>query len=369
MARYIRVNPEIEMMPVRAASGKLVTSALIMLGLALGSARAYATGLPITDNGNLAISNVEGLVVGITTVPLCISWGGGSNCASFTGAQMSVSGQSNLFSIATSAVDHMRDLGSTPLLDFMTVLGAGALAGQTIQFDATSIPTSPVTVGNCASNAPLNTCTPAHSPFTFTEDLTGTQVTIAFDVLLNAYTGSSASGFTPYKARFSTNLSGSIDGFGACAGTVANIVNLLACQAAGGFIQATWSATASPGAPPPPPAVPPSITCSATPKSLSPPNGNAVAVIVSGLVTQGTNPIAAGGTTYAVTDEYGQVQPSGSFTTSAGGAYSFAVPLIAARKGDDQDGRKYTIVVQAADTTDTTGSCSAVVTVPHDQNH
>jgi hypothetical protein len=357
-------------MRVRRESRKLITSAIILLGSALGSGRAYATELPITDSGNLAISNIEGLVVGITNAPLCINFGGGGSCA-FGGAQMSVSGHSSLFSIATSAVDQIRNLAAAPprLIDFMTVQGAGALAGQTIQFDATSIPTSPVTVGNCASNAPLNTCTPAHSPFTFTEDVTGTQVTIAFDVLLNAYTSSSSSGSTPYKARFSTNVSGSVDGFGACSGTVANIVNLLACQAAGGIVQATWSATASPGAPPPPPAVPPSVTCSATPKSLSPPNGNAVAVTVSGLITQGSNPIAAGGTTYAVTDEYGQVQPSGSFTTGAGGAYAFAVPLIASRKGDDQDGRKYTIVVQAKDTTDTAGSCSAIVTVPHDQIH
>jgi hypothetical protein len=70
-----------------------------------------------------------------------------------------------------------------------------------------------------------------------------------------------------------------------------------------------------------------------------------------------------------VTDEYGQVQPSGSFAPGADGSYSFGVPLVAARNGDDRDGRTYTIVVGARDAIGNVGSCSTVVTVPHDQGN
>ena len=113
---------------------------------------------------------------------------------------------------------------------------------------------------------------------------------------------------------------------------------------------------------------PPSITCAATPNTLRPPNGKPVAVTVSGVVTPGTQPIA-GGAAYAVADEYGQVQPNGTLALGAGGSYLFAVSLIAARNGNDQDGRTYTIVVGAKDVIGHLGSCSTVVTVPHDQGN
>jgi hypothetical protein len=91
-------------------------------------------------------------------------------------------------------------------------------------------------------------------------------------------------------------------------------------------------------------------------------------VTVSGIATPGTQPIA-GGAAYAVADEYGQVQPSGVLTLGAGGSYLFAVSLIAARNGDDLDGRTYTIVVGARDTIGNLGSCSIALTVPHDQGN
>ena len=114
---------------------------------------------------------------------------------------------------------------------------------------------------------------------------------------------------------------------------------------------------------------PPSVTCAATPNTLWPPNGKPVVVTVSGTVTPGAQPIASGGAAYAVVDEYGQVQPSGRITLGVGGSYSFGVSLIAARNGDDHDGRTYTIVVGAKDAIGRLGSCSTVVTVPHDQGN
>jgi hypothetical protein len=113
------------------------------------------------------------------------------------------------------------------------------------------------------------------------------------------------------------------------------------------------------------PQTPPSATCAANPTTLWPPNGKSVLVTVSGSITAGTSALAA--TTYAVLDGYGQVQPSGNVVLGAGGSYSFGVPLIATRNGDDLDGRTYTISVKSSDAIGNVGACSAAVIVPHDQ--
>jgi uncharacterized repeat protein (TIGR03803 family) len=115
------------------------------------------------------------------------------------------------------------------------------------------------------------------------------------------------------------------------------------------------------------PQTPPSVTCTATPNTLWPPDGKTVEVTVSGMVTAGTQAIPTNGTTYAVVDEYALVEPSGSFTADAGGSYSFTVPLVAARDGNDLDGRTYTITTVARDGIGNTSSCPSVVTVPHDR--
>jgi virginiamycin B lyase len=114
---------------------------------------------------------------------------------------------------------------------------------------------------------------------------------------------------------------------------------------------------------------PPSVSCAATQNTLWPPNDHSASVEVSGTIAAGTVALAPGGAAYAVRDEYGQVQPSGSIALGADGSYSFAVSLIAARNGNDRDGRTYTIMVNSKDTLGNVGSCSAVVTVPHDQGH
>jgi hypothetical protein len=117
------------------------------------------------------------------------------------------------------------------------------------------------------------------------------------------------------------------------------------------------------------PQTPPSVSCSATPNALWPPNGKSILVTVSGTTTPGTQAVPAGGTKYATTDEYGQAQPSGSIALGAGGRFSFGLPLIAARDGSDKDGRKYTITISAKDQLGNVGLCSVVVRVPHDQGH
>lgn len=113
----------------------------------------------------------------------------------------------------------------------------------------------------------------------------------------------------------------------------------------------------------------PSISCTAMPNLLRPANGKQVPVNVSGSVTAGTSAIVASSTAFAVTDSEGQVQPNGSVTIGTNGNYSFTIPLVASRDGTNMNGRQYTIIVTATDGIGNIGSCSAVVTVPHDQGH
>jgi probable HAF family extracellular repeat protein len=111
--------------------------------------------------------------------------------------------------------------------------------------------------------------------------------------------------------------------------------------------------------------IPPVITVSASPATLSPPNGRLVPVTVLGTITDesGGSGVQEGSAVYQVIDEYGQIQPSGSVTL-LDGKYSFTVALQASRRGNDQDGRHYTIVVSARDMAGNLGRAMATVTVP-----
>lgn len=236
---------------------------LTLAALATGPSSMFANALPLTDNGVLVLGQFGGTLVGVTSVPLCIYWGDTTTntniCSPAATHQMSVSGTSNLFSTATSTTDKIQDLNEAfspttgiftggPIIDFETVLGAGALASQTINFDLTQfvLANGGAGFGTCNNNF-NNSCEPAGSPFTFTTDGVG-DVTITFTVLMNAYTGtSSASGFTPYKGVFSDDLSGTLVGTSPCNGEAVNVTNILSCEAAGGTItDGTWSASESP---------------------------------------------------------------------------------------------------------------------------
>jgi uncharacterized repeat protein (TIGR01451 family) len=114
---------------------------------------------------------------------------------------------------------------------------------------------------------------------------------------------------------------------------------------------------------------PPAIVISANPLSLWPPNGKMVPVTISGTITDtgsGVNPSSG---SFAVSDEYGTVQPVGPFTINPDGTYYFTVNLQASRLGSDKDGRQYTISVFARDNAGNPGSSSIVVSVPHDRGH
>jgi len=95
--------------------------------------------------------------------------------------------------------------------------------------------------------------------------------------------------------------------------------------------------------------IPPVITIAASPTTLWPPNGKLVSVRVVGTMTDepGGSGVNASSAAFMVLDEYGQLQPRGSLTLRADGHYTFTVALKASRRGNDRDGRHYTIVVSA----------------------
>lgn len=116
-----------------------------------------------------------------------------------------------------------------------------------------------------------------------------------------------------------------------------------------------------------PDTTPPTITVSASPATLWPPNGRMVSVTISGSMIDTEAGVNAGKAVYAVTDEYGRVQPSGAVTLGSDGSYSFTISLQASRDGQDTDGRHYRINVGGQDNAGNAGSASAAATVPHDR--
>lgn len=111
----------------------------------------------------------------------------------------------------------------------------------------------------------------------------------------------------------------------------------------------------------------PVVTATASPNSLWPPNHKLVPVTVSGHVADASGGVP-GTIRYTVTDEYNPSHPrTGTADVDPNGNYAFVVPLQASRRGQDRDGRQYTIVVSAIDQAGNTGSATAFVVVPHDQ--
>ena len=111
----------------------------------------------------------------------------------------------------------------------------------------------------------------------------------------------------------------------------------------------------------------PLITVSVSPKFLWPPNGKMVPVTASGTVRDADVGCMVKTADYAVTDEYGVVQPRGRVTWNSAGAYTFTIWLQASRLGADRDGRSYNVTVRASNNTGKTASKVAKVVVPHDQ--
>lgn len=110
----------------------------------------------------------------------------------------------------------------------------------------------------------------------------------------------------------------------------------------------------------------PTITAAANPSLLAN-NSNPkvlITVKITGKITDLLSGVDVTTGTFAVTDEYGQVQPTGAVTIYPNGDYSFDVRLAPTRQAKDKDGRKYTITVKAMDRLGFQGTGTTTVTVP-----
>ncbi len=138
------------------------------------------------------------------------------------------------------------------------------------------------------------------------------------------------------------------------------VVNCSAADAAGNVASGSFTVTVRD-------TTRPAVTLSVTPTTIWSPNGSMVTVTASGNATDAGSGIAS--VRYTVADEYETIQPAGTVTPGAGGDYEVGIPLQASRRGNDRNGRKYTITVSVTDAAGLTMSASVVVVaVEHDQS-
>jgi hypothetical protein len=110
----------------------------------------------------------------------------------------------------------------------------------------------------------------------------------------------------------------------------------------------------------------PTISLSADPSVIWPPNGKTVTVTISGSGADMVSGLA--GVSYVVTDEYGL--PLGiPLRLLNGGSASWADQLAveASREGYDLNGRVYRVVATLDDVAGNTATATAIIRVPHDQ--
>lgn len=114
----------------------------------------------------------------------------------------------------------------------------------------------------------------------------------------------------------------------------------------------------------------PTVTLSATPRELWPPNHRTADVTLAGAAEDTGTGIDA--VSFRVLDEYGLVQPEVAPIAGEGRAhvdFSLAIPLEAWRAGKDKNGRTYTLEVTVTDRACQTRTATVTVVVPHDQGH
>ena len=112
----------------------------------------------------------------------------------------------------------------------------------------------------------------------------------------------------------------------------------------------------------------PATTLRANPSELWPPDGRTVAVALGGEATDEGTGLAR--IDVKVTDEYGEVEPVVAPIEANGASvlpWEVSLPLAAARRGDDLDGRTYTVTVTITDRACNVRTATVVVRVPHDR--
>lgn len=112
----------------------------------------------------------------------------------------------------------------------------------------------------------------------------------------------------------------------------------------------------------------PGTVMTADPSEIWPPNGKDVVVSLSGVSTDTGTGVAS--ITFRVVDEYGEVEPPIAQVVASGETelpWDRQVTLQASRRGDDRNGRTYTIIATVTDRACNTREVQTTVTVLHDQ--
>ncbi|MBA2339536.1 MAG: family 10 glycosylhydrolase [Pyrinomonadaceae bacterium] len=109
----------------------------------------------------------------------------------------------------------------------------------------------------------------------------------------------------------------------------------------------------------------PSVTLTANPSTISPPNGKMIDVIISGSATDAVSGLS--GVTYVVTDEYGMPLSIAPRTLEGNSAtWTETLRVEARRNGNDKDGRRYLVTATVSDRAGNTSTASTEIVVRHD---
>ncbi len=110
----------------------------------------------------------------------------------------------------------------------------------------------------------------------------------------------------------------------------------------------------------------PTVTLSANPATIWPPNGQSVQVTIAGEGADAVSGLAT--VSYAVTDEYGAPLSIAPRTLAGNSAeWAEALTVEASRRGDDRDGRLYRVTAPLTDQAGNTATATADIVVPHDR--
>ena len=222
----------------RMQKSHLILPALALM--AITPASVFATAIPLGGGGVLNLANMIGGVVGVSSVPACVAFSGNTATCNGTSGD-AVSGTDPIFGTTGT----IKDISTSfPIIGFETVVTTSGPSPAI--FDLMSIMTPS---GFSACTATTNSGSCSTGTFVLTQN-SPTQVSIGLTTNLIGYTGTSASGFTPYIGVFTTQISGNLSAFG-CTVTATNdctdtIGNVLQLELAGGVVKSTWSATESP---------------------------------------------------------------------------------------------------------------------------
>lgn len=110
----------------------------------------------------------------------------------------------------------------------------------------------------------------------------------------------------------------------------------------------------------------PTITLTATPSRIFPPNGKPVTVKLTGAGTDAVSGLQS--VSYVVTDEYGTVLGVPTRSLNGNSANWLDQLIVEARRnGDDRDGRVYTVTATITDAAGHTATTTVSIVVAHDQ--